>query len=65
MSRVKALEIVRNMERTINTMPPIDTTIHNEQFPGARIKKSKLVSMQLKLLQKYEIEEKEYKKSIN
>tara|TARA_Y100000768_G_C23586228_1_gene499469 strand:+ start:183 stop:383 length:201 start_codon:yes stop_codon:yes gene_type:complete len=65
MSRTKAVEIVRNMERTLSTMVDIETNVHNEQFPPARMKRSKLRSMQSKLLTKYKINENEYKPSIN
>lgn len=64
MSRGKAVEIVRNMERTINTMVEAEGPT-NDQFPPARIKKTKLISMQDKLISKYEIKDKEYKFSIN
>tara|TARA_R100001509_G_scaffold165223_1_gene145840 strand:+ start:181 stop:381 length:201 start_codon:yes stop_codon:yes gene_type:complete len=65
MSRTKALEIVKNMERTLSTMIDIETNVHNEQFPPARMKRSVLRKMQQKLLKKYSINENEYKPSIN
>ena len=62
MSRKKAVEIIRNLEKTISTMTdevPIPT--YNEQFPPARVKKSKLMAIQSKLIGKFEIRRREYR----
>jgi|TARA_B100001758_G_C17876853_1_gene336787 hypothetical protein len=64
MTRIKALEIVKNMERTITTMTDVDNPI-NDQFPPARPKKTKLISIQEKLIEKYDIKDKEYKMKLN
>lgn len=61
MTRIKALEVVRNMEFTISAMND-DAPISNEQFPPARMKKTKLVAMQTKLIKKYKIDSEEYNK---
>ena len=60
MSRKKAVEIIRNLEKTISTMTD-DIPISNEQFPPARVKKSKLVSIQSKLIGKFNIKAREYR----
>tara|TARA_R110000851_G_scaffold288949_1_gene443073 strand:- start:246 stop:434 length:189 start_codon:yes stop_codon:yes gene_type:complete len=60
MSRKKALEIIRNLEKTISSMTE-DLPVSNEQFPPARVKKSKLVSIQSKLLKKFKIKITEYR----
>jgi|ETNvirnome_6_100_1030635.scaffolds.fasta_scaffold42709_2 hypothetical protein len=60
MSRKKAVEIIRNLEKTISTMTD-DIPISNEQFPPARVKKSKLVSIQSKLIGKFNIKGREYR----
>jgi hypothetical protein len=61
MTRIKALEIVKNMEHTILAMKD-DAPVSNEQFPPARMKKTKLVAMQKKLIEKYKIDSEEYRK---
>lgn len=63
MSRKKAVEIIRNLEKTISTMTEEQQTVFNEQFPPARVKKSKLVSIQSKLITKYGIKNREYRLS--
>ena len=60
MSRKKAVEIIRNLEKTISTMTD-EIPISNEQFPPARVKKSKLISIQSKLIGKFNIKTKEYR----
>jgi len=60
MSRKKAVEIIRNLEKTISTMTD-EIPISNEQFPPARVKKSKLISIQSKLIGKFNINESEYR----
>ena len=60
MSRKKAVEIIRNLEKTISSMTD-DLPISNEQFPPARVKKSKLISIQLKLIKKFTIKSREYR----
>lgn len=49
------------MEFTISAMND-DAPISNEQFPPARMKKTKLVAMQTKLIKKYKIDSEEYNK---
>jgi len=62
MSRKKAVEIMKNLEKTISTMTD-ELPISNEQFPPARVKKSKLISIQCKLLKKFNIKNREYRLS--
>jgi hypothetical protein len=38
-----------------------DLPVSNEQFPPARVKKSKLISIQSKLLKKFSIKDREYR----
>jgi|TARA_R110000782_G_scaffold241762_1_gene328221 hypothetical protein len=61
MTRIKALEVIKNMENTILAMKD-DAPVSNEQFPPARMKKTKLVAMQTKLIKKYKIDSEEYSK---
>lgn len=49
------------MENTILAMKD-DAPVSNEQFPPARMKKTKLVAMQTKLIKKYKIDSEEYSK---
>ena len=63
MSRRRAVEIIKNLEKTISTMSEEQIPVTNEQFPPARVKKSKLVSIQSKLIGKYEIKDREYRLS--
>ena len=56
MSKEKAIEVVRNLNRTINNMIDVKV-IPNDQFPGARADKQKLKRIKNNLIKKYKISE--------
>ena len=56
MSKEKAIEVVRNLNRTINNMIDVKV-IPNDQFPGARADKQKLKRIKKNLIKKYKISE--------
>ena len=63
MSRKRAVRIVNNLTKTINSMVEVKT-IPNEQFPGARANKQKLIKIASKLIKKYKIENRELKECL-
>ena len=56
MSKEKAIEVVRNLIRTINNMIDVKV-IPNDQFPGASADKQKLKRIKKNLIKKYKISE--------
>tara|TARA_Y100000004_G_C8727675_1_gene332894 strand:- start:204 stop:389 length:186 start_codon:yes stop_codon:yes gene_type:complete len=54
-SRERAIDIVKNLHRTINNMIEVKV-IPNDQFPGARADKQKLKKIKNNLIKKYKIE---------
>jgi len=58
MSRERAVHIVNNLNKTINSMIEV-RVIPNEQFPGCRADKQKLKKIVRKLVKKYKIDNNE------
>lgn len=59
MSRIRAIEICRNLKNTVAKMKPVVRGFKNEMFESPRASKEKLIKIKKKLFKKYNLKEEE------
>ena len=59
MSRERAIEICRNLKKTLIKMTPVVRGFKNEMFESPRASKDKLLRITKRLFKKYDLKEEE------